>query len=411
METSLKEISDIYYLAALCAAPGLGRTKLPKAIGLLGSAKKVFLASEQELVALNCFTQLQISKFLEARKLELPEGLRRFCQREGVQLLTLYAEGYPESLKHIEDPPLVLYVLGEIPAFSYAVAIVGSRDCSEYGLEAAAYFSNALARKGIPIISGGARGIDTAAHQACLAAGGQTIAVLGCGIDVIYPAENKELFRRIASQGAVITEYAPGTKPIQYNFPARNRIVVGLSQAVLVVEARRKSGALITAHIAADEGREVYAVPGNIFTRKSLGCHDLIRKGVKPVDMPQDILEDYQEWLVARQEIGIPQSLFDYKDSAEESAAAEQQRLAAKKEAEAQDLAKKKQLEETKRQKLLALSPSAQKIYQLLTTQALSLDEIIESSGEDFMTVSLAVLDLQLAGLAKEEGMQSYRRI
>lgn len=411
METFPQTISDIYYLAALCATPGLSRKKLPKAIGVLGSAKNLFLAEEQKLLSLSCFTNLQIGKFLEKRNVDLPHKLQLFCERAGVQLVTIYAEAYPECLKQIEDPPLVLYVLGKIPQYNYAVAVVGSRDCSEYGMKAAEYFSYALANKGFPIISGGARGIDTVAHKACLEAKGITIAVLGCGIDITYPNENKELFREIAQSGAVITEFAPGTPPLAANFPARNRIVVGLAQAVLVTEARRKSGALITAHIAADEGREVYAVPGNIFTGNSLGCHDLIRKGVKPIDCLQDILEDYQEWQERNRTRGINQNIFDYQISEEELSAAKQQKEVAKLEAEAQLHAKKVQLDEAKKQKLETLSADTQKIYKYIKNKALSLDEIIELSGEDFMNVSVAVLDLQIAKLIKEESMQTYRRI
>lgn len=149
-----------------------------------------------------------------------------------------------------------------------------------------------MTREGIPIISGGAKGIDTAAHEACLQAGGTTVAVLGCGLDIVYPPENAKLFARIAEQGALVTEYPPGVPPAAANFPARNRIIVGLSQAVLVAEAGKRSGAVITANIAADEGREVYCVPGNIFDGGSIGCHELIRTGAKLVDMPQDILDD-----------------------------------------------------------------------------------------------------------------------
>lgn len=404
-------LNDIYYLAALCANSGLSRVKIPQALGILGSAQAVYLASEQQLAATRCFTDKQIGSFLGQRSLKLPQEIASFCTQNGVQLVTIYAEEYPESLKHISDPPLVLYVLGKIPHYSYGVAIVGSRDCTDYGIQVATYFSEQLARRGIPIISGGARGIDTAGHEACLKAGGKTLAVLGCGIDMVYPPENKQLFRRIASQGAVITEFAPGTPPLTYNFPARNRIVVGLAQAVLVAEARRKSGALITAHIAADEGREVYAVPGNIFSNLSLGCHDIIRKGVKPVDTVQDILEDYADWCSKMQTQAACQSIFDYKISEEERLAAEQQRNAAQKAAAAKKLAQQKQLEAAKQAKLKALSPAAQKLYQQLQQQALSFDEMIERSDMDFMTVSMAILDLQVAGLIEEQGVQSYRRV
>ena len=428
-QTKTKNLNDIYYLGAICATYALGRAKVPTAIGLCGSAKKLFLASEAELVQLHCFTDKQIGKFLTERKLDMPFKLKAFCEREGVRLLTLYSEDYPKSLRHIADPPLVLYCRGELPRYSYGVAIVGSRNCTSYGKDVTQLFSGALAKAGLPIISGGARGIDTTAHKGCLAAGGTTIAVLGCGIDVVYPSENKELFRCIAEHGAVLTEFAPGTRPLASNFPERNRIVVGLAQAVLVTEAQRKSGALITAHLASDEGREVYAVPGSIFTQKSLGCHDLIRKGATAVDCVEDILEGVAEYHAAQRNRGAQQSIFDFAVSDEELLAAEQQRKAEKlaavqgetkkRIAQAPKLmnakrlaeAKAQQLQEAKVKKLANLSTEAQKVYECLSEQTLSFDDIIEKSGVDFMILSMAILDLEFAGLIKDEGLQRYRRI
>lgn len=411
MDKNPMSINDVYYVAALCATPGLGRANLVRAIGTMGTAKALYQASERELEKLSCFTNKQISTFLGARNLDLANQLRLFCQKEGVRIVTWADDEYPELLRNTSDNPIALYVKGTIPEYSYGVAVVGSRECSEYGIKAASYFSAALANKGIPIISGGARGIDTAAHESCLKAGGQTIAVLGCGIDVAYPAENKELFNRIAEKGAVISEYPPGTPPLAYNFPARNRIVVGLSHGVLVTEARRKSGALITAHIAADEGREVFAVPGNIFSGRSLGCHDLLRKGAKMAETVQDILEEYPNWLIAKASKCQQLKIFDYQCSNAERLAAEQLRAAAQREAEERRQAKEKQLEEARQAKLAALSPATQRIYECIKKKAIGFEEIIELSGEAFMTVSMAVLDLQMANLIKEEGMQTYRRI
>lgn len=400
-------IEDAYYLAAICAVGGLSRTKLQIALERIGSAKAVFEAEESELVALG-FTAKQIAGFLAQRSLTLPRRLKLFCEREGVQLLTIKSETYPELLKQIADPPLVLYVKGKLFKLGYAVAIVGSRECSKYGSQAADYFAEGLARKGIPIISGGAKGIDTIAHTACLRAGGKTIAVLGCGIDRVYPESNRQLFREIAENGALITEFAPGTQPLAYNFPARNRIVVGLSQAVVVAEARRKSGAIITANIAADEGRDVYCVPGDIFTDHSLGCHDLIRKGAKVIDKVEDILEDVHDWQKLSSDRSWSLGLFGFMKSAEEQAAIAKQDEAERQAAEERRKAKLLQLEAIKQEKLQQQTESAQKVYHCMKNKTMSLDEIIEASGEDFMTVSMAVLDLQTAGLIKETGMQLY---
>lgn len=409
----MEAIPDVYYLAAILAINGgLGRTKLTQAIGALGSAKAVYEADEQALASLGCFTAKQITKHCLSHQDSYPKKLQRQCEALGIRVLTIYEEDYPQCLKQINDPPLVLYVLGEIPKEAYALGIVGSRDCTVYGEQVTRYFGFELAQKGIPIISGGARGIDTLAHEACLKAGGKTVAVLGCGLDIAYPEENKGLFRRIAENGAVISEYAPGVKPFTYNFPARNRIIVGLSQAILVAEAASKSGALITAHLAADEGREVYCVPGSIFSGKSIGCHDLLRKGAKPVDRVQDILEDKADWqarMMFRR--GNEASLFDYQMSEEEQKAYEQQQNAAKEKREADALAKRKQAEAAKQRQLEKLGAAAQKIYAYIKHENIGFDALIEKSGEDFMTVSMAVLDLQVAGLVVEEGLQSYHRV
>ncbi|MCQ2372723.1 MAG: DNA-processing protein DprA [Phascolarctobacterium sp.] len=411
METESQIVNDIYYLAALCATEGLGKSKIPSALGLLKSARALYEAGEATLKATELFTAKQISAFIVARDKELPDKIKRFCDMKGVELVTFYAEDYPEPLKKIADPPLVLYVWGKLPKYSYGVAVVGSRECSSYGKKVAGDFSAYLANAGVPIISGGARGIDTAAHEACLEAGGTTIAVLGCGIDIAYPPQNESLFKQIAEHGAVITEFAPGVKPLARNFPQRNRIVVGLAQAVLVAEAKRKSGALITAHIAADEGREVYAVPGEVFSDKSLGCHDLIRKGAILVDSPKEILRDAEEWHQRMKAYGKLQSIFDYELTEAERLAAEQQQKAAKLEQEAKQEAKRQQLEQARQQKLAGLSVAAQNIYSNLDNKALSFDEIIEISDEDFLTLNMAILDLQVANLIEEDNTHRYHRL
>lgn len=406
-------VPDVYYLAAILAINGgLGRAKLTQAVGLLGSARAVYEAQEDALASLGMYTNKQISKHCLSRQASYPAQLQRQCKNLGIRLLTIYEEDYPQCLRQISDPPLVLYVMGQLPQEAYAVGIVGSRECTDYGIKAASYFSYELARKGTPIISGGARGIDTVAHTAALKAGGKTVAVLGCGLDIAYPEENKNLFRRIAENGAVISEYPPGVRPFTYNFPARNRIIVGLSQAVLVAEAAKKSGALITAHLAADEGREVYCVPGSIFSGKSVGCHDLLRKGAKPVDTVDDILEDKTDWqAMMRLRQGRQASLFDYQMTEEEQKAYEQQRQAAEAKRKAEALAKKQQAEAAKQRQLEKLSAAAQKIYAYIKHENIGFDALIEKSGEDLMTVSMAVLDLQVAGLIVEEGLQSYHRV
>lgn len=372
---------DTLYLAAVCAVvPGLGRSRIPDLINALGSARAVFEASAATLTATGLCTPRAVQNFISNRDARLPQRLDYFCRHNGVQILAYNDAAYPQSLQNLSDKPLVLYVKGELPQANYALAIVGSRRCTEYGVRAADYFAKAMTREGIPIISGGAKGIDTAAHEACLQAGGVTVAVLGCGLDIAYPPENARLFARIAERGALVSEYPPGVPPIAANFPARNRIIVGLSQAVLVAEAGKRSGAVITANIAADEGREVYCVPGNIFDGSSIGCHELIRTGAKLVDMPQDILDDKRSWQQAMNRRITQPSIFDCAP------------------------------QEPKPVPAPVTTELGAKLLALLQAGALSLEKLTEQSGAAFAAVSMELLDLQAAGLVAADQAQRYYR-
>ena len=372
---------DTLYLAAVCAVvPGLGRSRIPDLINALGSARAVFEAGAATLTATGLCTPRAVQNFISNRDARLPQRLDDFCRHNGVQILAYTDAAYPQSLQNLSDKPLVLYVKGELPQANYALAIVGSRRCTEYGVRAAACFAQAMTREGIPIISGGAKGIDTAAHEACLQAGGVTVAVLGCGLDIVYPPENAKLFARIAEQGALVTEYPPGVPPAAANFPARNRIIVGLSQAVLVAEAGKRSGAVITANIAADEGREVYCVPGNIFDGSSIGCHELIRTGAKLVDMPQDILDDKRSWQQAMNRRITQPSIFDCAPQEQKPAPAP------------------------------VTTELGAKLLALLQAGALSLEKLTEQSGVAFAAVSMELLDLQAAGLVATDQAQRYYR-
>ena len=372
---------DTLYLAAVCAVvPGLGRSRIPDLINALGSARAVFEASAATLTATGLCTPRAVQNFISNRDARLPQRLDYFCRHNGVQILAYTGTDYPQSLQNLSDKPLVLYVKGELPQANYALAIVGSRRCTEYGVRAAACFAQAMTREGIPIISGGAKGIDTAAHEACLQAGGTTVAVLGCGLDIVYPSENAKLFARIAEHGALVTEYPPGVPPAAANFPARNRIIVGLSQAVLVAEAGKRSGAVITANIAADEGREVYCVPGNIFDGSSIGCHELIRTGAKLVDMPQDILDDKRSWQQAMNRRITQPNIFDCAPQEPKPAPAP------------------------------VTTELGAKLLALLQAGALSLEKLTEQSGAAFAAVSMELLDLQAAGLVATDQAQRYYR-
>lgn len=224
---------------------------------------------------------------------EYIEQTKEYILKENIVYISEEDNGYPEKLKNISDPPAGLFVKGELPDITNTLAVVGARRASDYGRTAAYRLSYDAALKGITIVSGMAKGIDTASHKGAIDAGGKTIAVLGSGFKEVYPKENMKLFNVIVSSGCVITEYMPDIKPFPMNFPIRNRIISGLSSSVLVVEACEKSGSLITASLAAEQGRDIYAVPGNIYSPYSRGTNKLIRDGAKIIIDSDDVLEEY----------------------------------------------------------------------------------------------------------------------
>lgn len=225
---------------------------------------------------------------------DLDRELRRIDQF-GCRVLCMDDEEYPPMLREIYDPPIVLYVRGELrPADRQGVAVVGSRQTTSYGNEVARRFAYQLAYTGVTVVSGGARGIDTSAHQGALAAGGRTVVVLGTGINLVFPPENRELYERVAASGAVITQFPFDRPADKQSFPIRNRIVAGMTLGTIVVEANLTSGAMITANFAVEYGRQVFAVPGRIDSPRSKGCHELIKKGAKLCEGLEDVLPEFE---------------------------------------------------------------------------------------------------------------------
>jgi len=224
----------------------------------------------------------------------------QFLKERRIEYVTILDEAYPDKLRHIYDPPLILYLKGKpLPGDKKSIAVVGARNCSVYGREIGEYLAKAIAKEDIIIISGLARGVDSHAHMGALAAGGSTYAVLGCGIDICYPAENINLYMDMQNNGGIISEYGPGIKPLSYHFPMRNRIISALSDGILVIEAGEKSGSLITVDMGLDQGKNIYAVPGRITDKLSKGCNNLIKMGAKVVTSPADILEDLVDYYAA----------------------------------------------------------------------------------------------------------------
>ena len=233
-----------------------------------------------------------IEHFLQVRKGLNPEVVLEKILRQDIQVITWNDQKYPMRLKQIDQPPPVLYIKGDLlPQDEWAAAIVGTRRVTAYGRQVAGELGSFLAQHGVTVVSGLARGVDSIAHGAAVTAGGRTIAVLGSGVDQIYPPENRGLAEKIMHQGAVISDYPPGTPPDSANFPPRNRIISGLSPVTVVIEAGAESGALITATFAAEQGREVFALPGNIYAPQSIGTNRLIQQGARPLLNFEEILE------------------------------------------------------------------------------------------------------------------------
>src|SRR3989339_1054673 len=284
---------QLKYWLAINRIPEVGPVTVKKLFDQFGTIEKAWQADEKEILSIEGLNQRAVKSFIENRhKINLAEELEKI-NKSGLKALTLEYPNYPLQLKNIYDPPSVLYVNGEIlPSDEKAIAIVGTRKASRYGLEIAKKLARELAGMGITIVSGLASGIDTAAHEGALEAGGRTLAVFGTGVDVIFPAENRGLAQNIAKSGALLSEFALGTRGERSSFPRGNRIISGLSLGVIVVEGHYDSGAMITAKYALDQGREVFAVPGNVELEQSKGPHWLIKQGAKLVERVEDVLEE-----------------------------------------------------------------------------------------------------------------------
>lgn len=359
---------DVLPWLRLCSA-ALPPRRVVALLDRYGDPKALFSASATELCAVGEIPLPMARRLLETREDDCQAELRAI-ERHGVSLLTIRDAGYPAALKEIADPPPVLFCRGALtPSDGAAVAIVGTRHPTQYGRLVAERFGRELAEAGLTVVSGLARGIDTAAHRGALAAGGRAIAVLGSGVDVPYPSENARLMAQVAETGAVVSEAPMGAGPDAWRFPARNRIISGLCLGVLVVEAGETSGALITARFAAEQGREVFAVPNTIGTPQGRGPHALIKDGARLVEAVEEILE----------ELRIPSP---------KPAAPEQLAMAE-----------------------LALTSEEERLLELLSVQPRFVDDLIAESALGAGQVSAALLMLEVKGLARKLAGNCYVRL
>lgn len=360
-------MEDRWYLAALLQCRQIGSVRMRRLCAAVPEAREIWGMSAADLRATGILSDAlaeALARHIQEHP-DLPAQIEAECARQDVSVITIDDELYPVVLREIFDPPLVLYYRGALIPDARRIGIVGARKFTAYGEAAAMEFAERLAAAGVTVVSGAARGIDTRAHRGALR-GGRTVAVLGCGVDIAYPPENRRLLAQIIETGgAVISEYAPGTQPLPAFFPARNRIISGLSEGSLVVEAAKRSGSLITAEMALSEGRDVYAIPGSIYSPQSNGCHNLIRAGARLVESPQEILEEMH--------------------------LAEPPRRPARDQ----------------------LTPEEARIYQVLSFEhALTMDEIVDSMPEHIMAnIPLLLLQMQLKGIITENEMHAYRRV
>jgi len=343
----------------------VGPVRVRQLLSHFGEASAILSASQQQLLRVQGIGEETAEAISHWEKnVDLAGELRRI-QEFGCQILIQTDNDYPELLRQIYDPPIVLYVKGALtPKDKNAVALVGSRMTTAYGVESARRLAYQLAYVGVTVVSGGARGIDTAAHQGALNAKGRTVCVLGTGINIVFPAENAALFERIAANGAVITQFPFNRTADKQSFPIRNRIVAGMTLGTVVVEANLTSGALITAGMAVDFGRQVFAVPGRIDSPRSKGCHELIKKGAKLCEGAEDILSEFE---------------YLFPGSNQPPSPSESGALPA-----------------------LSLSENEQKIFDLLSEEERGIDELIRLSGLPSSAVSVGLLSLEMKRMVKQ---------
>ena len=346
-------------LVSLNLIPRIGSVRLDRLLQYFGQPQDIFKGSRSRLDAIvgSAISQ-DITSFNTA---DLDKDLAQ-AKKAGLEIITLFDQGYPRNLKQISGPPIVLYVSGKIADVdNFSLGIVGSRRASFYGLSSSEKFAAELASAGLTIVSGMARGVDTYAHRGALKVSGRTIAVMGSGFNHIYPSENRGLAEKIAKSGAVVSEFPMDAKPLARNFPRRNRLISGLSLGVLVTEAARNSGALITVDFALEQGRDVFALPGRIDTCSSMGTNEILKQGAKLVTRSEDILEELNLGIFSRNNQIGPEP--------------EENILCAKEE---------------------------EILYNCISSKAAAMDELVEKTSLSSSQISGLVLKLQFKKLIKE---------
>lgn len=336
------------------------------------SAEALYKAKLEEIKETKIISASAAEKLVKSKNEAVTEEIIYKCIQKNIRFISIEDKDYPEKLSEIPDPPLGLFVVGEIPKSVKSAALIGSRRCTEYGATQAYKFAKAFAQSNTTVISGMAMGIDSKAHLGALDGGGKTIAVLGCGADVVYPSSNNELRERIVKNGCVISEYPPQAEPLRAHFPLRNRIISGLSDAVCVIEAAKRSGTLITVNQALEQGRDVFAMPGNITSVFSQGCNSLIKSGAYPLTEPSDLYEV----------IGEDEAISD----------------------------KNNDIKENDKKVPLALATEEKMVYDCIGLEPVTVDEIIFKTNSQVQTIQYILTMLEIKGYVTRLSGQKYIR-
>ncbi|MCU0487640.1 MAG: DNA-processing protein DprA [Anaerolineales bacterium] len=357
------DLEEKRYWVGFNLVKGIGAARMRLLLDAFGDARSAWQAPVEQLLAAGLGPKL-VETFVKLRANVSLDAVWERIVAQGIQVFTWQDEAYPARLAEIPQPPPVIYARGSLLSEdAWAVAVVGTRRVTSYGRQVAEEIATSLARSGITVVSGLARGVDAVAHLAALQAGGRSLAVLGCGVDRIYPPENRRLAEQLIEHGALISDYAPGTAPDSANFPPRNRIISGLVKAVIVVEAGKTSGALITAAFAAEQGREVFAVPGSIYAPQSVGTNLLLQQGARPYLNCQDVLAVLNLAQVT-----------------------EQRSLRAS----------------------IPVDPVEARLYAALSLEPLHIDEIRRQADLPIEKVSAALVMMELKGLVRQVGGMQY---
>lgn len=399
-------MANLKYWLWLANIHGLTERSKQQLLEHFASPEDIWYADATELSRVQGVSREQLA-LLDNKSTDGAERILDACRKLDVRVMTMQDADYPARLRNVYAPPMLLYIrgrLGEIDE-EMAVSVVGTRACSPYGILCADKISYGLAKQGAIVVSGAARGIDAAAHNAALRAGKPTVAVLGGGVDVIYPRENEALYADIAAMGALVSEYPPGAETKRWHFPARNRIISALSLCTLVVEADERSGALITAHTALEQGREVFAVPGPIDAPKSRGCNRLIAEGAGLCTDSWDILREYQPRFphkLRREKVEVP-PMAGFQEREEKTAQKKTQRAA-----KAEKSAPKRPV-----LKLCAKSSLSDDqiavLRALMKTETALGDDLIEATGIPTRRVLSALTVLELDGVVAQDEGKRFR--